>query len=244
MEKNKAQVTLMMLIGIFIVMFAALVFYFAYYFENRNDAPLVFERSSIENYVNQCVKKTAEDGLRLLGKNGGFITSKDYIETPNTKISYLYDKESKVPSVAQMQDELGSYMDGNLGFCLKNFDDFKKHGWGIEQGDVHSKAMLNEKDVTFEVDFPLKVSSKGNTLNFERFLVVLNVRLRYIHDLADYIVNFNIKNPKSIDRTDLSNYDVDITVFPYQDSLVYNVEDSKSLIVNKPYQFLFALKFE
>ncbi len=244
MEKKSSQVTLMMLIGIFIVMFAALVFYFAYYFENRNSVTLIFERSSIENYVNQCVKKTAEDGVKLLGRQGGFITSKDYMETPNTKISYLYDKENKVPSTVQMQDELAAYMDGNVGSCFKNFDDFKKQGWGIEQGIIHSKAMLNEKDVTFEVDFPLKVSSKGNTLNFEKFLVVLNVRLKYIHNLADYIVNFNVNNPKSIDRTALSNYDVDITVFPYRDSLVYDIKDSKSLIVNKPYRFMFALKFE
>ena len=93
MKKKNAQITLIMLVGIFIVMTAALVFYFVYYFENKNPiAPLVFERGSIENYVNQCAKKTAENGLKLLGAQGGFITLQDYLQAQNAGISYLYDK--------------------------------------------------------------------------------------------------------------------------------------------------------
>ena len=245
MKKKNAQITLIMLVGIFIVMTAALVFYFVYYLENKNPiAPLVFERDSIENYINQCVKKTAENGLKLLGVQGGFITLQDYLQAQNAGISYLYDKESKVPSIGQIQDELSAYVDSNLDSCFKKFDDFKKQGWDVEQGNIHSKTTANERDVTFDINFPLKVSNKGYTLSFEKFLVLLNVRLKYIHQLASYIVDFNIKNPRSIDRTALNNYDVNITVFPYQDSLVYSIEDTKSLIVNNPYQFIFALKFE
>lgn len=245
MKKKNAQITLMMLVGIFIVMVAALIFYFVSYFENKNSAvPLVFERQSIENYINNCVKKTAENGLKLLGTQGGFIRLQDYMQTQNVKVSYLYDKESKVPSIGQIQDELSAYVDSNLDSCFKKFDDFKKQGWDVQQGNIHSKTTVNEKDAAFEVDFPLKVTDRGHTISFEKFLVLLNVRLKYIHQLASYIVDFNIKNPGSVDRTELNNYDVNITVFPYQNSLVYDIEDSKSLIVNKPYRFMFALKFE
>ena len=245
MEKKNAQITLMILISVFIVMAAALVFYFAYYLENRNPAAhLAFGRESIENYISQCIKKTAENGLELLGIQGGVIKLQDYLQAPNFGISYLYDKGSRVPSIEQVQNELSSYMDKNLDSCFKNFEDFKKQGWNVEQGIIHSKTMVNEQDVAFEVDLPLKVSSSDSAISFDKFLVLLNVRLKYIYRLASYIVDFNIKNPKSMDRTALNNYDVNITVFPYQDALIYNIEDSKSPIINKPYRFVFALRFE
>ena len=99
-----------------------------------------------------------------------------------------------------------------------------------------------QEDVFFEVDFPLKVSDKGNTINFEKFAAKLNVRLKYIYNLANTVVDFNAKNPGGIDRTALSDYDVNVTIFPYQNSLVYVIDDSKSLVMNQPYRFIFALK--
>ena len=244
MKKN-AQVTFMIAISVFIVVIASFIFYVAYYFENKNLAePLVFERLSIENYINGCVKKTAEDGLKLLGKQGGIIL-KEHLQTPNSGIDYyLYNNQSKIPSIENIQDELSFYVKSNLDACLRDFEDFKRRQWNVEKGEIETKTQVNEQDVAFEVNFPLKITNQGSTLNFERFVSKVNVRLKYIYDLANRTVNFNIKNPRSVDRTALSNYDVNVTVFPYEDSVVYVIDDSKSLIMNKAYRFMFAMGFE
>ena len=65
MLKNKnAQITWIIATAIFIFIIAALVFYVTNYFKLKNSIePLAFERISIENYLNTCIKKTAEDGL-------------------------------------------------------------------------------------------------------------------------------------------------------------------------------------
>ena len=203
---------------------------------------MVFERISIENYINGCIKKTAEDGLKLFGKQGGIIIQDDFLAVPNPGIAYLYNNGNKIPSMDKIQHELSSYMDNNLNTCLKNFDDFKKQGWNVERGNINIKAQINQEDVFFEVDLPFKVSDKGNTINFEKFVSKLNVRLKYIYDLVNKIVDFNIKIPGGIDRTALNNYDVNVTIFPYQNSLVYVIDDSKSLVMSRPYRFIFALK--
>src|SRR3989344_2850242 len=183
---KKAQIAFIIIAAIFIAIVAALVIYAANHFRNKNSAePLVFEKTSIENYVSSCIKKTAEDSLRLLGRQG----------------------------------------------------------WDVEKGSANSKVQINQNDVLFEVELPLKVASQGSQLNFEKFSSLLNVRLKYIYDLAAKIADLNAKIPASVDRTDLGSYDVNVTVFPYKDSMVYDIRDSKSLIMGKPYAFRLALNF-
>ena len=245
MKKN-AQITLIIAIGVFILIMASLILYLAYYFKIKNSAePLVFEKISIENYINGCVKKTSEDGLVLLGRQGGLILLQDYLETPDVGIEYsLMNNQNKVPSIEKMQDELSFYMKNNLDVCLKGFEDFKNQGWVVEKSDIEAKTQVNEHDVAFDVDYPIKVSDKGSTISFDRFTSRLNVRLKYIHAIVDYIVEFTAVYKNHIDLTSLNEYNVNVTAFFYDSSLVYVLEDPKSLITSEPYKFIFALKLD
>lgn len=242
---KKAQITLIILIAVFIAIIAALIIYAAGYFRNKNAIePLAFDKARIESYINNCIKKTAENGLKLLGKQGS-ISPDNYLQAPYFKIQYyFYNNQNKMPTIEKIQNELALYMNENLGTCLKDFEDFKKQGWNVEKGSINSKAGINEQDVSFEINFPIKVINKVDTISFEKFASRLNVRLKYIYNLVSAIADFNTKYQKSIDRTALNNYDVNVTVFPYENSLVYSIDDSKSFIMNSPYRFNFALKFE
>ena len=242
---KKAQITFIIIIGIVLLIAAALLFYVSNYLSKNARTPLAFDKASIENYVNACIKKTGEDGLNLLGKQGGLIALKEHLKVPQWGISYsLYANENKVPSIERMQEELSFYMKSNLNNCLKDLKDFKRQGWNVEKNSFNTKTRINEKDVLFEVDFPFTVSKPDNSISFERFASSIEVRLSYIKNLADKIVNLNLKYPKSVDRTDLANYNVNVTVFPYENSLVYVVCDEESSIMKQPYRFMFALKFQ
>ncbi len=224
MQNKKAQITLIIAIAVFIVIIAGLIFYVANYYKKSSIEPLVFEKASIENYINVCVKKTAEDGLKQLGKQGFVVDN------------------SKVPSIEEIQNQLATYMNNNINVCLKDFRDFKRQGWDVEKGDVNTKTQVNELDVSFEVNYPLKISDKVNVLNFERFSVNLNVRLKYIYNLINKIVEFDSKYKRQVDMTMLNAYDVNVTIFEHQDTLFYVIDDTKSLIMNEPYRFVLALK--
>lgn len=241
---NKAQVTFMILIAVLIAITAALIIYAAGFMNKNAIGPLVFDKASIENYINNCIKRTAENGLKLLGKQGS-IYPDNYLKATYFSIQYyFYDNQNKMPTIEKMQNELESYMNENLGTCLKDFEDFKKQGWNVEKSVIESKAGINEQDVSFEINFPIKVSDKDDAISFEKFASKLNVRLKYIYNLISAIIDFNVKHQKSIDRTALNNYNVNVTAFPYQNSLVYAIDDSESLIMNSPYRFNFALEFE
>ena len=216
---KKSQMTVMIAIAIFILIIATLIFYIANYYKKSLKEPLVFERASIESYISNCIKKTAEDGLKQYGKMGFNID------------------ENSIPGIDDVQGQLASYMNSNLDICLKDFDDFRKQGWDVEKGDVNAKAQINEQDVSFDVDYPLKVSDKSNTINFERFALSLNIRLKYIYELVNEIAEFKFKYNKEVDLTTLRDYDLEVTVFPDKKSFVYVIDDKKSLIMNEPYRF-------
>src|SRR3989338_793034 len=225
---RKSQITLIIAIAIFIVIIAAFIFYAAYYFKNKNPIePLAFERLSIENYINGCVKKTAEEGLNLFGKKG-----------------FVVDNDFKIPDIEQIRNELSLYINNNLNICLKDFKDFKKQGWDVEKGNINAKTQINQEDVAFDVDFPLKITYKGNTINFERFVTKINVRLKNIYDLINKIVEFDSKYKRHVDLSTLNEYNVNISISDFGDSLVYVIDDPKSLIMNEPYRFVLALKSE
>ena len=216
---KKSQITLMIALAVFILIIAALIFYIANYYKKNLIEPLAFERASIENYINNCIKKTAEDGLKQYGRKG-FAAS-----------------NQKIPSIEDARNQLSSYMNGNLNACLKDFEELRKQGWDVEKGDVNADAQINEQDVSFDVAYPLKVSDKSNTINFERFASRLNIRLKYIYELINKIADFKFKYGKEVDLTTLRDYDLEVTIFPDKDSFVYVIDDHKSLIMNEPYRF-------
>jgi hypothetical protein len=125
---------------------------------------------------------------------------------------------------------------------LKNFRDLKRQGWDVEKGNINTKTQINQEDISIEVELPLKISDEVNTMNFERFVAKLNVRLRYIYNLVNGVVDFTSKYKRQIDMSLLNAYDVNVTIFEVQDSLVYVIDDSKSLIINEPYRFVLRIK--
>ena len=223
---RKSQITLIIAIAMFILVIAALIIYAGNYYRNKNQEPLVFERASIENYISNCVKKTSEESLIQFGKKGISVDA------------------NIIPGIDEIQNQLASYINSNLDICLKNFDDFRKQGWHVEKSSFTAKAQINEQDVGFEINYPLKISDNENTINFERFVSKYNVRLKYIYDLASKIVGFKFKYDKEVDLTTLRDYDLEITVFPDKNSFVYVIDDQKSLIMSKPYRFKLVINEE
>lgn len=242
-KDKKSQITFVMIIVIFIIIIAILI-YAPRFFKIKIKDILAFDKATIQKYIDECMKITAEDGLKLLGKQGGYINLGEHLETPNLKTSYLLlNNKSKVPPIEEIENELSLYMDNNLNTCLRGFEDFKKQGWDVEKGELDSKTKINQNDVAFEVNYPIKITNKGDIIKVDKSLVYINVRFMHIYNILNKIVDFNIKNPKYIDRSDLDKYGIKIKVYPYQNSLIYVIDDPKSLVANQPYRLILALHF-
>ena len=207
-------------------------------------AELRFEKASINSYITNCLKNTAEEALILLGKQGGYINPEQFIETEKYKVSYLYNEaNNSVPEEQQVETQLSAYIENNILICLNNFEDIKKQGWKVEYKNPKTTTQINIQDVSFTTDFVVDVRKREALINLNQFTHTADVRLSYILDIANETVNFHLENPEWTDLTALSKHDVEITIFPYQKNLMYSIKDEKSRLSSKPYLFNFVMNF-
>jgi len=235
---KKAQLSLLIILGVVVLIAFILVFMLV---SGSKAQKLPFESDSAKGFVESCITQTAEDGITLLGKQGGRIILKDYVLAPKFGISYAVKANAKtLPSIPKMEDELSLYIKNNLNFCLEDFDSLKKQGWTVEKGEFSISASINAQDVGIRVSYPLVFSLKDQRISLDAFSVSLPIRLKHIRDSADAIAQFYLSN-NSADLRYHNSAGLNTTIFPYKGALIYRFTDESSLIGNKPYEFFFAV---
>ena len=239
--KKKSQISLFIILGIVVL---GLFFFIFLTPNNINSNVVAFEKSTINNYITSCLKQASEDALFLLGKQGGNINPESYLESNDFRISYLYkNEETNVPSKKNIEEQLSKYIDNNILTCLNNFDDFKKQGWEVNFDNPITKTSINLKDISLLLNFDVGIGKGDSIINFKEFSHIADVRLTKILEATNKIVDFHLIEEEWTDLTTLSGYNLEITIFPYKNTLTYSIEDKKSELSGETYLFNFALDF-
>ena len=135
MKAKKSQLTLFIVLGVFIVIVASLIFFLKGYSAKREMQKEVIltqkesERSKpLRTFVEQCLEKQSKDGLLLAGKQGGYtfnttlqkgltdiIEGVEYVDFVNSTISgsiihvpFFVAASSPRFSIPQVEDDAGS----------------------------------------------------------------------------------------------------------------------------------------
>ena len=248
---KKGQVAFFMVVGIVIII---IVLFFMYLtsqsYQKISGAESeslgeAFDVQPIKLFVEGCIKEVSYDALYFLGRKGGSIEfGNDELVTSYSIIDYLYDKgENKVPEKQEMEEQLSIYVKEMLDSCLNNFTAFEAYDFSY--GEINVNSFLGEKDVLFDVNYPIKIKSGDTVHEISEFSIKIPVRLNYIRKMADSIVENQLNDPGWVDITYMSDFGVNFTIFPYNETvLVYGIIDNESLVYNEPYLFLFANRFE
>lgn len=238
---KKSQISAFFIFLAIILLILFLFFYFIKSSEKIDNS--LFDKIKIQNFVTNCLIKTSEEALYNLGKQGSIYNPEKFIEVGDTvrKITILLSKrELFIPSKEKIQNELSEYIDKNILSCLENFNSFKNQGLKVLYENPHTTSIMNEQDVSFTTNFTISISNSQTTLNFGQFSYTSQNRLLKILDLTQKITNFSNNNNRMIDLTELSNYDFEIIIFPFENNLIYVINDNKK-IISKPYQFIFGI---
>ncbi|MBL7054461.1 hypothetical protein ISS05_01755 [Candidatus Woesearchaeota archaeon] len=245
---KKGQVSIFMLLGIFVFLLALILIYVnSQYHKNNPDIITgnIFDIQPFSLFIENCVNDIGYDALYYLGKGGGSIAyDGSELITSYSIIDFLYDEEqNKVHSTLEMEEQLSLYMEEMLNSCLNNFTDFK--GYNFSYGAINAGTIIREEDVIFQVHYPIKIKGKESTKEISDFSATLPVRMGHIREIVYSIVDNQLNDPGWVDMTYMSDFDVNVSIYPYNTTvLVYGIIDDKSLIYNEPYEFLFANKFE
>lgn len=243
---KRGQVTLFIILGILIVIILVLVLYFksgivkdTFDTQLSKFVTVPKQVEVIDFFVKECVTKTGNDALLLIGSQGGFLSPK--LNEFNVGY-YVYNGKKVMPERFFLENQISSYVGDMLFFCTKSFIDFPQ--FDIEQGEIKTKTTINNDNVVIDIVYPLKITKGESTFNLREFNNnEFSIRLGIIYDVSNNIVDEQMMNLTSICLSCLNEFTVNnnvvIDINDYTNYREYIINDENSRINREAYEFRF-----
>jgi len=203
MEK-RGQVTIFIILGIVIVILAALMLYFRtnLFLFNPTVEDLNSRLDEIRNHVVSCVAEVSEPPIRQIGLQGGYLsTPPDTFRLFNdSTVSYLCYSMKGSPNCinrmltkSEMEKQLSAAVDFALQTCV-DVQSFKKLGsfeiitpdrWTVD-------TRIGSDMVVVLVNYPIKLRSTKSSaeVSVQDFSSSFNYPLGYLYDVSQDILDY------------------------------------------------------
>jgi len=240
---KRGQIALFVIVAILLIAAIGLVVY-----TQRAALGLEYispEIQPIKAEIDKCFLTTAENGVYLLGMQGGYINPPQAsLKTNLSTIAYAYFKGKSIfPSVEKMQAELSNYIDTMIPQCA-NFSQFSD--FSITSGTAETSTIIKENEILLNLNWPMTLE-KGSSYRMKTFSAKVPVRLGLIQKIGSNIASSTIKDPSHMDLSYLislnEDYNMTADIIPYENDVIYSITDPKSIVLGKPYNFLVANGF-
>jgi hypothetical protein len=201
---NKGQVTLFIILGVILLLTAGLVIYLTTYkvvkpIEEKIIIPEGTE--PIYEYVAECVYQTAKEGIIRLGMQGGYVDVPAAIKnTPASHISldpygnffipyWYYQNQDRTPTLELLQMEIESHLRQRLLDCV-DFSSFAPQYNVFARGEFIPKTTITDDKVVIELNWPIEIRKVDKTIQLNKIVKEIDVKLKEIHDIASTTMKF------------------------------------------------------
>ena len=191
MVKNRAQLTIFIIISILIV--AVVVLFFTLRGNlNLPGKPVSPETAEIQNFVQECLDDSLESVVFKVGENGGYYFPPK-VSTPVLEVPYYIKKNiSLMPSKEDIGNEISRGVARELIFCLEDFSLFPEYE--ITKGKMTPPEVVIESErVLVELNYPLTIIKGDSKSKIEDFSSEVPVRLGIIYDAVAEFVGEELK---------------------------------------------------
>ncbi len=208
--KKRGQATLFVIIGFLLLLSLSLGYYVLSVKQTgikaqAQETPTTQTSLPVKYLVDKCLSLLVKNGVTLLGKKGGYITSRperltnDMIRlTEKEELAYFYLRNGNnfqqlppkeyLPTIEDMQKELEGYVKNELRYCLDDFEFFATKGIDVKMEKITVKATIAQKAVTIDLYFPVTLQTDEKTMQVKDFTTTLPIRLGEMRDIAERIV--------------------------------------------------------
>jgi len=241
----RSQVTLFVILGILLLAVTAFIVIKL----SNNTPPEVIlpdeDQVKIQpfiDYADECVKKTTEDALILLGDQG-LLYPDVYLASKNTKIAYFYFKGKEYfPKIEDIEKDISKYVNENVAACI-NLYLRAGHVLNPKASSPKTSTFIEDNNVKVTVIYPVELYAEGLKVELKEFESDVDLNFLEIWDISRELFLNIIVDPEWIDLEFIKIQPVDISIIKIDKStLVYELEDKQGL-ENKPYKFRFAVKY-
>lgn len=211
---KKAQATTFIILGIILVIAIFSIYKAKDYIiktqwelERQRTATVPSQAQDIKIYIDSCIKEIAEEGVIIMGMQGGYINLPEdpipatpanpfsntlsIFQRGNLRVAYWYYKtangidKSQLPTVEQMENELASYINENLDSCINSFRDFPTYN--ISAATPTTQAEIEDDEIFLTVTYPIRMEYKDFGFEFDKFYEKIEVPLGELYDISKQI---------------------------------------------------------
>ncbi len=200
--QKRGQLTLFIILGLVIVILAALYFFVAKpYVLPVSQEDLNKDMENIENDIKDCLAKVSEEPFKRIGLQGGFLTtpSGSYRLYDDSRISYLCYNipgqatcSNRMLLMKSMEKELSEALTNELPTCLNihKFSQFKPYQVSTPK-KPQIDVSIRRFDAVVTLDYPVRLTSKRSPVSVEKskFETVLTIPLGRLYEVSQEIVN-------------------------------------------------------
>ncbi len=204
-QDRKAQITVFIIIGI-IILFSVGIYS---YLRVQGVSPVdMFQPKSppVVAFVEACLEQTAEDAIKAMGDQGGYIVLPPPIAlnparhvslVPGVggefapKVPYWYfEGRTEIPGIEYMEYEVEMYINDNLGYCLNGFEQMGDEYVVTELSNYSADVVFADRETIVGLDYGIEIRPRGKdeVTERERFLVRMDVKVKRMWELAKEVL--------------------------------------------------------
>lgn len=215
--KKKGQVTIFVIIAIFIVVAGVGIYLFS---SHSSNSSVPKEFSQVNTQFMNCLKQYTKSGISILESQGGYIKEPTFspgsiympfssqlnfagVEIPYWNyISGAGISKTQVPTIEDMQKALASYLDNQIKNCYMG--NLQSQGYSISYGDPQTKVSISDKYVDVFMKMDLHISKDNVSATISDHDLRMNSFLGNLYKDALDVYNQEQKN------SFLENYSFDV----------------------------------
>ncbi len=181
--RQRGQVTAFMIMGLLILLLVGL-----FYVQQEKQVPSslqpqreyrVAETKTVQNFVQQCLEKTAWEGLAKVLSQGGYYEVPGIVKAHHDNLAgieipyYFYQGTMTMPPLEFIGQETGKAISAAMKNCVSEFTAFKNQGLRITQKEPVTTVMFLPRETRVELVFPVSITDGTTTTEIYLFSTML-----------------------------------------------------------------------
>ncbi len=163
---KKAQVTVFIIIGLFLLISVGLFSYFKSEMFRYRNLPEQFV--PVAKYAEQCMNDVALEGIFQAGMNGGYIyrqyeESEAYLDAGFPAAYWFLAGEDRSVSLLKLETDLEKYIEKNLNSCLDDFSAFNDQFAMSHVTNISADVSIKSDAVTIAAEIPVEIQDETSS---------------------------------------------------------------------------------
>ncbi len=184
MNKN-GQLVAFLLLG-FVLVFGFIFYVLRINADTNNRIGDSFDSKGVRFFVEQCLEETSKEAIKYVSERGGYYVLPE-ASTRGLDVNvpfYVSNGVVTIPTLSEVEQSVGKYVEDNLVVCLHNFSDFKEYQIVSKVDQLKVTNILNDEAVIGKLHFPLEVRMKESSVSVSDFSVTVLSQLKKLYAVS------------------------------------------------------------